>query len=33
MGVMSIPALAVDGEVVATGKVLTPEQVKEHLHS
>ncbi|MFO7945225.1 MAG: thioredoxin family protein [Armatimonadota bacterium] len=31
MGVMSTPALAVDGEVVAAGKVLTPEQIKDYL--
>jgi len=30
-GVMMTPALAVDGDVKAVGKVLTPEQIKEHL--
>ncbi len=29
MGVMMTPALAIDGDVKSTGKVLTPEQVKE----
>ena len=29
--VMSTPALVVDGKVKATGKVLTPEAVKEFL--
>lgn len=31
MGVMVTPALAIDGEVKTTGKVLTPAQVKEFL--
>ena len=31
MGVMVTPALAIDGDVKSTGKVLTPEQVKEYL--
>ena len=31
MGVMITPALAIDGDVKTTGKVLTPEQVKEYL--
>ena len=30
-GVMMTPALVVDGEVKATGKVLSPEQVKQYL--
>jgi small redox-active disulfide protein 2 len=30
-GVMMTPALAIDGEVKSVGKVLTPEQIKEHL--
>ena len=30
-GVMMTPALAVDGDVRATGKVLSPEQIKQHL--
>ena len=28
-GVMMTPALAVDGQVKAVGKVLTPEQIKQ----
>jgi small redox-active disulfide protein 2 len=32
-GVMMTPALAVDGEVKATGKVLTSEQIKEFLRA
>lgn len=28
MGVMLTPALAIDGEVKATGKVLSPEDIK-----
>lgn len=28
-GVMMTPALAVDGEVKSTGKLLTPEEIKE----
>jgi small redox-active disulfide protein 2 len=31
MGVMSTPALAIDGDVVSTGKALTPDQIKAHL--
>lgn len=31
MGVMVTPALAIDGEVKSSGKVLTPAQVKEYL--
>ncbi|MDC7227545.1 MAG: thioredoxin family protein [Spirochaetales bacterium] len=31
MGVMVTPALAVDGDVKTTGKVLTPAEVKEYL--
>ncbi len=30
-GVMMTPALVVDGEVKATGKVLSPDQIKQHL--
>jgi small redox-active disulfide protein 2 len=30
-GVMSTPALAVDGKVVSTGKLLTPDEIKEYL--
>jgi small redox-active disulfide protein 2 len=28
-GVMNTPALVVDGKVVSTGKVLSPEEIKE----
>ncbi len=31
-GIMSLPALAVDGEVKSTGKVLTKEEIKEILN-
>ncbi|RKY08891.1 MAG: thioredoxin family protein [Planctomycetota bacterium] len=31
MGVMLTPALAIDGEVEATGKVLSPEDIKTML--
>ena len=31
MGVMLTPALAIDGEVKATGKVLSPEDIKAML--
>lgn len=31
MGVMMTPVLAVDGEVKAVGKVLSPDEIKEHL--
>lgn len=31
MGVMSVPGLAIDGEVVSSGKALTPDQIKSHL--
>ncbi|MBS3781648.1 MAG: TM0996/MTH895 family glutaredoxin-like protein [Candidatus Thermoplasmatota archaeon] len=30
-GVMTTPALAIDGEVKAKGKILNPEQIKEQL--
>ena len=30
-GVMMTPGLAVDGQVISAGKVLTPEQIKEIL--
>jgi small redox-active disulfide protein 2 len=33
LGVMSTPALAVDGKVRSTGKVLSPEAIKELLRS
>ncbi len=33
MGVMMTPGLAVDGDVKATGKVLTAEQIQELLPS
>lgn len=31
-GIMSLPALAVDGEVKAKGKVLTKEEIKNYLN-
>lgn len=31
LGVMTIPALVIDGKVVSTGKVLTKEEIKKHL--
>ncbi|MFP4098758.1 MAG: thioredoxin family protein [Alphaproteobacteria bacterium] len=31
MGVMSTPALAIDGKVVSSGKVLSPKEIKELL--
>lgn len=30
-GVMMTPALAIDGEVKVVGKVLSPEEIKQHL--
>jgi small redox-active disulfide protein 2 len=30
-GVMSTPAIAIDGKVISTGKVLKPEEIKKHL--
>ena len=30
-GVMMTPALAVDGEVKVTGKVISPDQIKQYL--
>ena len=30
-GVMTTPALALDGKVVSTGKVLTHDQIAQHL--
>lgn len=30
-GVMSTPAIAIDGKVVSSGKVLKPEEIKKHL--
>lgn len=30
-GVMMTPALVVDGEVKATGKVISPDQIKQYL--
>ena len=33
LGVMSTPALAVDGKVRSTGKVLSPEAIKELLRT
>ncbi len=33
MGVMMTPALAVDGVVKSTGKVLSPENIKKMLHA
>ncbi|MGD9872927.1 MAG: thioredoxin family protein [Kiritimatiellia bacterium] len=30
-GVMTTPALAVDGKVKSAGKVLSPEDIKQHL--
>ena len=32
-GVMTTPALVVDGEVKSAGKVLSPEDIKKHLAS
>ncbi len=32
MGVMSLPALAVDGEIKISGKVATKEEIKEILN-
>lgn len=31
MGVMSTPALAIDGEVKSTGKLLTPDEIARYL--
>jgi small redox-active disulfide protein 2 len=31
LGVMSMPALAVDGEIKSTGRLLTTEEIKEVL--
>jgi len=31
MGIMSTPALAVDGKIVSSGKLLSPEQIREIL--
>ena len=31
MGVMSTPAIAVDGKVVSSGKVLKPEEIKKFI--
>jgi small redox-active disulfide protein 2 len=30
-GVMSTPAIAIDGKVISAGKVLKPEEIKKHL--
>jgi small redox-active disulfide protein 2 len=30
-GVMMTPALAIDGKVVSTGKLLTPDEIKKHI--
>ncbi len=30
-GVMSTPAIAIDGKVISAGKVLKPEDIKKHL--
>jgi small redox-active disulfide protein 2 len=30
-GVMTTPALVVDGQVKSTGKVLSPDEIKKHL--
>ena len=30
-GVMATPAIAVDGEVKSSGKLLSPEDIKQHL--
>ena len=30
-GVMSTPAIAIDGKVISSGKVLKPEEIKKHL--
>jgi small redox-active disulfide protein 2 len=31
MGVMSTPAIAVDGKVISAGKVLKPEEIKKFI--
>ncbi len=31
MGVMSTPALAIDGQVKSTGKLLTPDEIARYL--
>jgi small redox-active disulfide protein 2 len=31
MGVMSTPAIAVDGKVISSGKVLKPEEIKKFI--
>lgn len=31
LGVMTTPALVVDGKVVASGRVLSPAEIKKHL--
>lgn len=31
MGVMSVPGLAIDGEVVSSGKALSPAEIKGYL--
>jgi small redox-active disulfide protein 2 len=30
-GIMSTPAIAIDGKVISAGKVLKPEDIKKHL--
>jgi hypothetical protein len=30
-GVMMTPALAIDGKVVSSGKVLNPDEIKKHI--